>query len=63
MGVSLITFWAWAKNKPVKLHIQPTVVILPMRVDDSVEKHFDPDGRSRGSINGDGKEPISDMTL
>ena len=47
----------------MKLHIQPTVVILPMRVDDSVEKHFDPNGWSRGSINGDGKEATSDMTL
>lgn len=34
-----------------------------MRVDESVEKHFDPNGRIRGSINGDGKEPTSDVTL
>lgn len=39
----------------VKLHIQPTVVILSMRVDEAVEQYFDPDGRSRGSVNGDGK--------
>ena len=63
MRVSLITTWAWAKNKPVKLHIQPTVVILSMRVDETVEKHFDPDGRSRGSINGEGKELTSDVTM
>ena len=47
----------------MKLHIQPTVVILSMRVDETVEKHFDPDGRSRGSINREGKELISDVTL
>ena len=40
----------------VKLHIQPTVVILSMRVDETVEQYFDPDGRSRGSVNGDGKD-------
>ena len=38
------------------MHIQPTVVILSMRVDEAVEQYFDPDGRSRGSINGDGKD-------
>ncbi|KAF6234396.1 hypothetical protein HO173_007429 [Letharia columbiana] len=37
----------------LKLHIQPTVVILSMRVDETVERYFDPDGRSRGSANGD----------
>ena len=56
MGVFLNTTCAWTKKEPVKLHIQPTVVILSMRVDEIVEKHFDPDGRSRGSINGNGKE-------
>lgn len=40
----------------VKLHIQPTVVILSMRVDETVERYFDPDGRSRGSANGDSKD-------
>ena len=40
----------------VKLHIQPTVVILSMRVDETVEQYFDPDRRSRGSVNGDGKD-------
>ena len=41
----------------VKLHIQPTVVILSMRVDESVEQYFDPDRRSRSLTDGDGKEP------
>lgn len=43
-------------EETVKLHIQPTVVILSMRVDETVEQYFDPDGRSRDSINGDGKD-------
>ena len=40
----------------MKLRIQPTVVILSMRVDETVEQYFDPDGRSRGSANGDGED-------
>ena len=40
---------------PVKLHIQPTVVILSLRVDEAVEKCFDPEGRSRDSVGRDGK--------
>ncbi len=40
---------------PVKLHIQPTVVILSLRADEAVEKCFDPEGRSRDSVVGDGK--------
>ena len=63
MSVSLNTTWAWAKEEPVKLQIQPTVVILSMRVDETVEKHFGPDRRSRGLINGDGKELTSHVTL
>ena len=42
----------------VKLHIQPTVVILPMRVEESVEQYFDPERMSRSSIDGGGKDPI-----
>ena len=42
----------------VKLHIQPTVVILSLRVDESVEQYFDPDRRSRSSTDGDGKDLI-----
>ena len=41
----------------VKLHIQPTVVILSMRVEESVEQYFDPDRMSRSSIDGGGKDP------
>lgn len=29
-----------------------------MRVDETIEQYFDPDGRSRGSINRDGKDII-----
>ena len=47
----------------VKLHIQPTVVILSMRVDETVEQYFDPDGRSRCPTNGDGKDLIRYMVL
>lgn len=34
-----------------------------MRVDETVEHYFDPDGRSRGSINGDGKDLERHMVL
>lgn len=47
----------------VTLHIQPTVVILSMRVDETVEQYFDLDGRSRGSIIGDGTNLEPDMML
>ena len=42
----------------VKLHIQPTVVILSMRVEESVEQYFDPNRMSRSSTDGDGKDLI-----
>lgn len=42
----------------VKLHIQPTVVILSMRVEESVEQYFDPDRMSRSSTGGDGKDLV-----
>ena len=38
----------------MKLHVQPTVVLLSTRVDGSVDTHLDPEGKSRGSLNGDG---------
>lgn len=38
----------------VKLRIEPTVMLLSVRVDDSVTGHLDPEGRVRGSVNGDG---------
>ena len=41
----------------VKLRIEPTVILLSMRVDEGVDSHLDPGGRRRGSINGDGTEP------
>lgn len=34
-----------------------------MRVDETVEQYFDPDGRSRGSANGDGKDCRGRVTL
>ena len=52
---------AWTDEEIVKLHIQPTVVILSMRVEETVEQYFDPDGRSRGSINGDGTDMKAHM--
>ncbi len=52
-----------AHEEIVKLHVQPTVVILSMRVDETVEQYFDPDGRSRGSANGDGKDHRYRMRL
>lgn len=36
------------------MHIDPTVILLSTRVDESVDAHLDPGGRSRGSVNGDG---------
>lgn len=52
--LSQMTF-AETDKEIVKLHIQPTVVILSMRVDETIEHYFDPGGTSRGSINRDGK--------
>lgn len=40
--------------RAVKLHIQPTAILLSTRVDESVDAHLDPEGRSRGSVNGVG---------
>lgn len=54
---------ARAHEETVKLHIQPTVVILSLRVDETLEQYFDPDGRSRGSANGDGKDHRYHMML
>ena len=44
------------QDETVKLHIQPTVVILSTRGDESIERYFDPDRRSRGSTDGDGED-------
>lgn len=55
--LSRVTFTQTDKEI-VKLHIQPTVVILSMRVDETIEQYFDPGGTSRGSINRDGKDVI-----
>ena len=42
----------------MKLQIQPTVVILSLRADETVEKCFDPEGRSRDSVSGDSKHYV-----
>ena len=55
MSITLRITCAWTEKDVVKLRIQPTVVILSMRVDETVEQYFDPDGRSRGSANEDGE--------
>jgi len=39
----------------VKLHIQPTVILLSTRVDEGVDAHLDPDGTRGGSVAGDSK--------
>lgn len=44
-----------ADHALVKVRIQPTVVILSTRVDETVEMYFDPDVGSRGSMHGDGE--------
>lgn len=46
---------------PVKLHAQPTVVILSTRVDESVEACFDPESRLRGNANTDGEGENPDI--
>ena len=38
----------------MKLHAQPTVILLSSKVDESIDEHLNPEGKSRGSINGDG---------
>ena len=40
----------------MKVHIQPTVVIISTRVDETVETYFDPDVGNRGSMSGDGEQ-------
>ena len=41
--------------KTVKLYIEPTVVIVSMRVDESVEAYFDPHASNRGLVNNAGE--------
>lgn len=43
----------------VKLHANPTVILLSMRVDETVDNHLKPEDGSRGSVNGDGRDHIS----
>ena len=42
-----------ALQKTVKLHIEPTVILISVRIDESVDAHLDPGGRDRGSVNCD----------
>ncbi|KAI9820000.1 MAG: MutS protein msh5 [Pycnora praestabilis] len=37
----------------LKVHVEPTVILLSSRVDESVDAHLDPQGRRRGSVAGD----------
>ena len=62
VSVLLRTTCAQTDRETVKLHVQPTVVILSMRVDETIEQYFDPYGNSRGSVNGDGKDLICHLT-
>lgn len=39
----------------VKLYSQPTILLLSSRVDEAVYEHLNPEGRSRGSVFGDGR--------
>ena len=55
-SILLCTTCPQTQGGVVKLHIQPTVVILSMRGDESIERYFDPDRRSRGSTDGDGED-------
>lgn len=43
----------------VKLHANPTVILLSTRVDESVDAHLDPERVSTGSVNGDGRIHLS----
>lgn len=43
----------------VKLHANPTVILLSMRVDDIVDEHLKPWEGARGSVNGDGRDELS----
>ena len=42
-------------NKLVTLYAQPTIILLSSKVDETVDEHLNLDGKSRGSINGDGR--------
>ena len=55
-SLPLCTTCPRTQGKVVKLQIQPTVVILSMRGDESIERYLDPDRRSRGSADGDGED-------
>ncbi|KAI4256406.1 MAG: hypothetical protein L6R42_006240 [Xanthoria sp. 1 TBL-2021] len=44
-----------AKTLPVKLHAQPTVILLSTKSDENVSTYLDPTGGNRGSVAGDGK--------
>lgn len=48
-----------ADNGTVKLHANPTVILLSMRVDDIVDEHLNPEQGGRGSVNGDGRDELS----
>ena len=39
----------------MKVHVQPTVVLLSMRVDETVADYFDPHGSTQVQATGDGE--------
>ena len=43
----------------MKLHANPTVILISTRVDESVDAHLDPERVSRGSVNADGRSHLS----
>ena len=47
----------------VKLHADPTVILLSMRVDESVDAQLDPERASRGSVNRDGRDHLSQKDI
>ena len=41
----------------VKMYANPSVIIISLRVDESVDEHLDPEHVNRGSVNGNGPIP------
>ena len=52
--VSLPKLGYRANVEAVKTFAQPTVVLISSRVDESVDQHLDPEGRSRNTGDNDG---------
>ena len=37
------------------MYAQPTVILISSRADESLDEHLNPEGKARGSTNGDGR--------